>query len=148
MMKIAVIGPHGYIGRHLCRHLFSAGVVVVPVSSSDGSGIHPHTGRLPDDFVLPSGIDCVVYLAQSPRVREGRAAAVHLLNVNLISAVQIAAAACATSVRRFVYASTGNVYRSSFEPLTENAARSSTDWYALSKIQTEDALNLYATASR
>jgi nucleoside-diphosphate-sugar epimerase len=145
-MKIAVIGPNGYIGRHLSRRLLADGSAVVPISSRDGSGIDPETGRLANRFRLESDIDCVVYLAQSPRVRDGHAAAVHMLNVNVVSATQVAAAACDARVRRFLYASTGNVYRPSFEPLQETSPRGGGDWYALSKVQAEDALNLFRDA--
>jgi UDP-glucose 4-epimerase len=141
-MTILVIGSTGYMGRHLMAGLVASGVSVVGASSSDGTGIHPDTGLLPDGFVIAEGVDTVVYMAQSPRYRDPGQAS-HVLAVNVMSSVRAAVAARKAGVRRFIYVSTGTVYAPSFDPLTEDAPVRGADWYSLSKIQGEQAVQMF-----
>jgi len=67
----------------------------------------------------------------------------HLLSVNCVAAVQAADAARRADAKRFVYASTGNVYGPSFAPLTESDRVRRDNWYSLSKLMAEEALGLY-----
>ena len=85
----------------------------------------------------------VYYLAQSPRYRQTPEQSAHLFAVNCVAATQAAEAARRAGVNRFIYASTGNVYQSSFLPLAETAPVRRDNWYALSKVMGEDALALY-----
>jgi nucleoside-diphosphate-sugar epimerase len=141
-MTTLVIGSTGYMGRHLMAGLAAAGLPAAGASSSDGTGIHPDTGLLPDSFAVPAGTGAVVYMAQSPRYRDPEQAS-HVLAVNVVSAVRAAVAARKAGVRRFVYVSTGTVYAPSFEPLTESAPVRGADWYSLSKIQGEQAIQMF-----
>jgi nucleoside-diphosphate-sugar epimerase len=70
----------------------------------------------------------------------------HLLAVNVGAAVQAAQQARAIGATRFIYASSGSVYAPSFEALTEACPVRRDDWYALSKVQAEEALALFARA--
>lgn len=141
--KNLIIGSNGYIGRFLLKELRDLDQEVICISSGEDSGISLDTGLFSSDFSLPSDIDTVYYLAQSPRYRDMPQQSPHLLSVNCISAVQAAEAARKAGVRRFIYASTGNVYEHSFLPLSEKAPVNRRDWYALSKVMAEDALDLY-----
>jgi nucleoside-diphosphate-sugar epimerase len=143
-MKALVVGASGFIGRHLCAGLAARRHQVLALSSRDGSGIDAATGLFPSTFSLPQGLSTVYYLAQSPRFREGAAAAGHLLAVNVVSAVNCAVLAAQAGATSFIYASTGNVYAPSHAPLSERSPVARTDWYALSKLQAEEALMLLA----
>lgn len=103
----------------------------------------PASGILSDGFDLPAGTECVVYLAQSPYYRQMPEKASHLWGVNVLSAMKVAELARHRGVRRFIYASTGNVYSPSFSPLSEGDSLRRDDWYALSKIHAEEGLGLY-----
>ena len=142
-MKVLIIGSGGFIGRYLLHHLVSQEIEVVGVSSADNNGIEPHTGILSAQFSIPPGTEALIYLAQSPHYRQVPEMAHHLLNVNLVSAVKVADMARQAKVKRFIYTSTGNVYAPSFQPLAEDAPLSRNNWYALSKIQAEEALALF-----
>lgn len=142
-MKVFVIGSNGYIGRHLLNNLLCKGVDAVGLSSKDGTGIDPVSGILSNDFVIPSGVSSVVYLSQSPYHRNIDLAP-HVLAVNALSAVKAAAASRIAGVKRFIYISTGTVYSPSFEKLSENSSISASDLYTLSKIQGEQAIQLYS----
>ena len=138
-----IVGAKGYIGGHLAHHYETAGVDVVKISSSEPGGINPETGLLPDNFEVPQGVDTVFYLAQSPRHRQAPDMATHLLSVNVLSAIQMASVAHRAGVRKFIYASTGNVYAPSFLPLREDAPLRRDNWYSLSKVHAEEALGLF-----
>lgn len=141
-MTTLVIGSTGYMGRHLMAGLAAVGVPTTGASSSDGTGIHPDSGLLPDSFGVAAGTGAVVYMAQSPRYRDPEQAS-HVLAVNVVSAVKAAVAARKVGVRKFIYVSTGTVYAPSFEPLTESAPVRGADWYSLSKIQGEHAVQMF-----
>lgn len=142
-MKVLVIGSGGYMGRHLVERLGIRGADIVALSSSDGSGIDPVSGLLPEDMAFPSGTDSVVYMAQSPRYRQVPEGAAHVLLVNAVSAVRAAVSARRAGIRRFVYVSTGTVYAPSFSPISEDAAVRRDNWYVLSKLHAEEALALF-----
>lgn len=141
-MSILVIGSSGYMGRHLVQGLKTRAIANQGISSSDGSGINPYTGLLAEDYCVPRGTTTVVYMAQSPRYREP-AQASHVLSVNVLSAVRAAVAARTAGVKRFIYVSTGTVYAPSFHPLAEDAKVFPADLYSLSKIQGEQALQMF-----
>lgn len=145
-MRALIVGAGGFVGSRLASALEAEGVEVVRSSSRDGTGIRPDTGFLPGDFAVEPGTDVVVYLATSPLHREGSRGASHLFAVNVTSAVVCAEAARRAGVRRFIYTSTGNVYEPSFAPMPETARLRRDDWYALSKVQAEEALSLFRPA--
>jgi len=142
-LKVLIVGSGGFIGTRLRIFLQAEGFQVCGASSADGTGIDPHTGLLPDDFTVASGTNAVVYLAQSPYYHKVPESFSHLLNVNVTSAVMVAESARKAKVRRFIYASTGNVYEGSFASLSESSPLRRDDVYALSKIHAEEALSFY-----
>jgi UDP-glucose 4-epimerase len=142
-LKILIIGAQGFVGARLRKHLEARGASVVAVSSRDGSGLCAASGLLPETFRVADGVEAVVYLAASPRFREAPASAAHIFSVNALSAITAAEQARRAGAKRFVYASTGNVYAPSFAPCAEDAPLRRDDWYALSKVQAEEALALF-----
>ena len=142
-MNVAVIGAGGYLGRHLCTKLEQEGTAVLRYSAGEANGICGRTGLLSEGFAFPPDLDAVYFLAQSPYYRQIPEHCAHLVSVNCVAAVQAAEAARRVGVKRFVYASTGNVYTPSFEALTEDAPVRRDNWYSLSKVMAEDALALY-----
>lgn len=144
-MTIGIVGATGFLGAHLSRALASDGIPVVPISASIG-GFDLSTGILAD-ALLPAGqLDAVVYLSQSPHYREVPQQAPHLWGVNVVSALKAAEWARRSGARRFVYASSGSVYQPAFTAFHEDDPLRRDNWYALSKVQAEEALGLYAGA--
>ena len=143
-MRVAVFGANGYVGTRFCRDARRRGDSVISYSLSDG-WIDADTGIVSADLRLPDDLDGVLYLAQSPRYREAERALWHMQAVNAVAPARIAALlAQSRPGARFIYVSTGTVYDRSFAPLTEEAALNRGDAYALSKIQGEEALTLFA----
>jgi len=142
MTTVVVIGANGYIGRHVVAYMKAKSINVIALSSRDGSGLNPQTGVFPASFAFEENVDSVIYAAQSPQYRNVPDAAWHLLAVNSVAPVQVAMAAERAGAKNFVYLSTGNVYKSSYEPLKETDEVLGTHWYPFSKIQGEQALLL------
>ncbi len=142
-MRALLVGSNGYMGRHLMDGFAAKGVDRLGLSSANGSGIDPATGMFPTDFSISPGTSVLVFLAQSPRYRQVPEEAAHVLAVNSLSAVRAAISARAAGVGRFIYVSTGTVYAPSFSPLDEDAPVRRDNWYALSKLHGEEALNLF-----
>ncbi|MEI8394535.1 MAG: NAD(P)-dependent oxidoreductase [Rhodospirillaceae bacterium] len=143
-MKVAVFGARGYIGSRMCARLKEAGDEVFARSSSDG-WIDSETGVVNPDLTVPPGLDALYYFAQSPHYRQGPAMLWHCSAVNVTAPVRLAALLAETNPgARFIYLSTGTVYRSSFEPLSESAPLNRANGYALSKIQAEEMLALFS----
>ena len=142
-MKVAVFGSGGYIGRRLAARLRTDGAEVIAYSSGHGGIFDPLTGVLQPKVEVPAGTACVIYLSQSPRFRQMPGEAGHLWGVNVVSAIRVATLARQSGVRRFIYASTGNVYEPSFDLLREDSALRRDDWYALSKVHAEESLDLF-----
>ena len=142
-MKILIIGSKGFFGSRLSNYLKKRNVGVQGFSSSDGNAIDPQTGNLSDTFSIPEGTGAVIYLAQSPYYHRVPEMFPHLVSVNVASAVKAAELSRRAKVKRFIYASTGNVYAPAFQPLPETAPVRKDNWYALSKVMAEEALSLY-----
>lgn len=140
-MRAVIVGAGGFIGRALSEYLRQLGWNVHDVSSSRGNGIDKVSGLLPGEFRIEEGTDVVFYLAQSP-VQALPAGATHMLSVNVLSAVRAATAASTAGTRRFIYASSGTVYASSFSRISEAHPVRRDNWYVLSKLHAEEALNL------
>ncbi len=142
-MKVVIIGSNGFIGRFLQDFLKTKGIEVQSFSSCEEGGIDFETGMLSDTFEISGGTNAVVYLAQSPYYHQLPEMSWHLWNVNMVSAIKAAQIAHRSKVKRFIYASTGNVYIPSFEPLSETSPLRRDNFYSLSKVHAEESLSLY-----
>jgi nucleoside-diphosphate-sugar epimerase len=142
-VKVAVVGAGGFIGTVLCRRLAAKNVKVLAVSSK-APEFDGESGLLDHALAADAEVTAVVYLSQSPRYREMPEHQPHLWSVNVLSAIRAAEWARRCGARRFVYASTGNVYAPSFDPHRENDPVRRDSWYPLSKMHAEEALTLHA----
>lgn len=153
MTKVLVTGASGFVGQHLCGHLARAGFVVEGTSRSahqdDGSGtVRFHqTGDLGDQvdwMPILQGVDCVVHLAARVHVMRETVddPVAEFRRVNVRGTEQLALAAAAAGVRRFIFLSSIKVNGES----TSNGAfrhddvPSPTDPYAVSKLEAENTV--------
>jgi len=145
---IAVIGAEGFVGRHLCRALTKGGAEVYgfdlpPQAPWSHERYHYQSlDVLTGNIDLPEHCTALIYLAQSPFYREFPARAGNLFGVNTTGVARVGEAFLRTSGRRFLYASTGNVYAPSLESLGEAAPLRRDDAYAQSKLGGEDIVRL------
>jgi len=93
---------------------------------------------------LPPRVDVIVHLAQTNlQVPEH---ANEVFQVNTVSTQRLADYARTAGVSRFIFTSSGNVYRKSAAPFLESSQRDPRDFYALTKIFSEDLLKVYSDA--
>jgi UDP-glucose 4-epimerase len=145
-----VTGAGGYVGFFLCRRLVETGNEVTGLClaeqaemlSTTGCKVYVHDLGSRDEIELKP-VDAVIYLAQSPFYRNMPEKAYDLFDVNVCGLVKAADFARKAAVQKFIYASTGSVYRPSFGPLKEDSPVRDDDFYVLSKITGERLMDLY-----
>ena len=103
---------------------------------------HDLTDDLPD--TVPSAIDAVVHLAQSPAYRDFPEGAPDVFAVNVASTFALLDYARRASARSFVLASTGGIYDLSPTPIDEDAALAPSSHYFRSKYAAEVLMESYA----
>ncbi len=141
-----IVGAAGFIGRHLTATLSKGGwrcigcdLVTQP---PDWPGEYRQVDLRRGDPQVPEGCDVVIFLAQDPSYRVLDSRTPELFAVNSLAPMRWALAGADRDCRLFLYASTGSIYRPSFEPLDENAPLHRNGAYALSKIMGEECLAL------
>lgn len=143
-MKVAIFGAAGFLGKFLGKSLREREIEVVGYDINEleeDSFPLKKLDTTKDKIDIEEGTDIVFYLSQFPFT--GEAYRKELIDVNFYGAIRVAEEAIRKGSRRFLYASTGNVYESSFKELREDWPTKGEDFYALSKILTEETLYLY-----
>ncbi len=140
-MRILLTGATGFIGSHLRRELTAAGHDSVCVTRSARPADRPDARCewIQIDLAQPpatppvTGIDAVIYLAQSRAYREFPAKAREMFAVNATSLLAVLDWARTEPVRAFVYASSANVYPPSATLLRESTPLGPESFYGRSK---------------
>jgi nucleoside-diphosphate-sugar epimerase len=147
-MKIIVTGANGFIGRNLVQHLCASHDVFAVVRTPDQAlqrnaarSIVMDLEQPIDEKALPVAA-AIVHLAQAnvpfPESAD------RLLAVNTISTHQLLKYARRVGVRRFVLASTGDVYGNRVGPSRESDWPAPASFYAVSKRAAEMLANAYS----
>lgn len=152
MATVLVTGANGFVGRALCRRLFSEGYHVKgTIRNAEAAG------NLPDGVVaLPltispvtpwvrflDGVDTVVHLAARVHVMHDMVSDPLALyrNLNVASTERLARIAAAAGVRRFIFVSSVKVMgEESVVPYSEEVSPSPRDPYGVSKWEAEQEL--------
>lgn len=151
-MDILITGANGFIGHNFCRNLLLRDTFKVCGVDIEESSLK-HTSfdfrkldiREPGfENKLPDNVDVVVHLAQSPLYREFPGGADDMLKVNVNGTFRLLEWARKTGVRKFIFASTGNVYTHSAELLTESHACRAGSFYAATKLSAEQITEQYS----
>lgn len=151
-MRVLVTGAAGFIGRPLVAalagELYAASVCSVVRTRAPGVAGHMvaadlsspgWTAAIPDET-----FDIVVHLAQSRHFREFPARTTDIVAVNVGATVELASWAVTHGVRRFVFASTANVYGTTAGLLGEDEVCRPQGMYAASKRSAELLLEPFA----
>ncbi|WP_378144157.1 NAD-dependent epimerase/dehydratase family protein [Cnuibacter sp. UC19_7] len=147
-MRIAVTGASGRVGRAVAAELVSRGHEVVGLDlvppRTPLDGVEYLVGDLSDLPVADprlAGVEAVAhlgaYMSWSPADAE------RILAANTDATAHLVRALEGSAVRRFVLASTGEVYPENapqYQPLDEDHPRLPTTWYGLSKVLAEEVV--------
>lgn len=92
---------------------------------------------------LPSGIDCIIHLAQSTQYRNFPEGAEDMRRVNIDATCELLEWARMTGVKQFIFSSTANVYGKSNEQLTEAHVTQPESFYGATKLAAEHLAKQY-----
>ncbi len=145
--KILVTGGAGFIGSHLVEKLLDLGAEVTVIDTMlCGNKIAHLQGRknlsvheldvndIPGIKPLFKGQDMVFHLAAVVGVEETQDEPVKLLNVEVVGTSVIIALAAENKVKRFIFASSSEVYGDSAKPMVEEGPYNPKSTYALTKL--------------
>jgi len=154
-MKILVTGGAGYIGGTAAEALLHAGHSVTVYDSlvtghqqavpNGAAFVH---ADLADNATLnktfaDGSFDAVLHFAAFIEAGESMTDPGRFYQNNLINSISLIEAAVGAGVKRFVLSSTAAVYRSSDEPLSEEAPLGPTNVYGHTKLMIEQVLDWY-----
>jgi UDP-glucose 4-epimerase len=153
-MTVLVTGVTGRIGRNLAGSLLAGGRpvrgLVLPddpgLAQAQAAGVECVTGDLINPAAVAAaleGVDAVVHLGAA-MLFGSDAVNQTVLNSNIHGTYELAHAAAKTGVRRFVFASSDEVYPSlhaKYLPIDESHPREPYSFYGYTKLSGEDLLH-------
>ena len=149
-MDILLAGASGFIGGYVRKalsqthHVFALSRGVSPGHEQGVDWIRVDLDQAAQNLPLPRKVDAVVYLAQSRHYREFPEKAWPIFNVNVQALMVILEYARQCGAKRFLFASSANVYKRSKRRITEQSALQPTSFYARSKLIAEILIESYA----
>ncbi len=124
-MNILIFGANGLLGQNLVKRLSENHYVYAAVRNNNKiinteniNTIEIDLANI-DETALPKGIDAIYYLAQSNRFREFPDGTMDMLDINIYAPAKLANWAQKNGVKKFIYTSSGGVYKNPTEPVHE-----------------------------
>lgn len=146
-MRVLVTGGAGFIGSHLVEKLIDLGATVCVIDTmlcgnkiaglTEGNNLSVHRLDVTDiQAIAPlfKGQDMVFHLAAVVGVEETQDEPVDLLNVEVIGTSNVISLSAMNKVKRFVFASSSEVYGDSVKPMVEEGPFNPKSTYALTKL--------------
>jgi UDP-glucose 4-epimerase len=151
--SVLITGSSGLIGSELLKQLRTQGIESYALRRQKQQ-VREGNDSLIDldlsgDFStgsFPSSIETVIHLAQSSNFRNFPAKAKDIFNVNVRSTAKLADFAINSKVKRFIYASSGGVYKFNSSLIGDKSNMDSTKnlgFYLATKLMSETLLSQY-----
>jgi len=154
MLKVLVTGAGGFIGSHLIRSLLLESSYFIYALVREKPSSFSENDRLKfiycdlssADFAdsLPDNIDIVLHLAQSTNYRKFPEKSNDIFAINIQSTYKLLEWSRTSGVKRFLFASSGNVYRASNMPLSEDDICEPSEFYGKTKYIGELLVSSYS----
>jgi nucleoside-diphosphate-sugar epimerase len=152
LSQILVTGASGFIGSNLIGQLITQkDMTIYGISRKNNELRSPNYKHIPIDIsepgwtqFIPGGIDVVVHLAQSYHYREFPDGAQDMVRVNIDATAELLDWVRSNGVKRFLFASTGNVYAPSQEAHQEKDVCEPQNMYEVTKLCGEMLVKQYA----
>lgn len=144
-MKILITGARGFIGRHLVSGLSQCCDAQIFALDIKGENKKENLCEsLSADMaipgwteIIPGSMDVVVHLAQSLRYRDFPEGADDMVRININATFELLEWCRKNYVKKFIFSSTGNVYRPSKNLLGEDHPCEPATMYAATKLSAE-----------
>lgn len=152
-MNILVTGANGLLGKALLNILRLEHKIYAIVGKNSILEEKKNLSVLEMDLAdldvneLPKNIDVIYYLAQSNHFREFPDKALDMLSVNVYTPLKLALWAKQRGIKKFIYTSSGGVYKHPTEPVQEDFkinANGRNGFYLDSKLSTEILLRNFS----
>ncbi len=150
-MNILVTGANGFIGSNLIRKLAAAsGTTVFACMRTDDGTLINNVKKIISDFsaddfenTLPNNIDCIIHLAQSKHYRNFPEKTKEIFKVNVASTLSLLQWGLKNSIKKFIYFSSGNVYKPQNKLMSETDELGAFSFYGSTKIMAEELCKSY-----
>ena len=151
MEKILISGATGLLGYDLIQNLSSNYEVFKLVKTFDttlgkNQIVHNFLGEF-DETILPRKIDYIFHLAQFRDFKNFPQNSSEIFRVNTFSTLDLINYGLKSGVKKFVYASTGGLYKGLSFPISETDTIKKTeelDFYCASKLSSELLISSYS----
>jgi len=148
-VRILLTGATGFVGRHLLPLLAERHEVIAlgrTRPDADVAWVERDLAAPWDEAGLPDRVDAVIHLAQSEHYKDFPDRADDIYAINVASTFGLLDWARRTGARRFVFTSTGGVYGSGDDRMTETDPVSMIGFYVRSKYAAELMVGGFAGA--
>ncbi len=151
-MNVLITGSSGFIGSHTIQQLRQHAHITVyaltrskhVIEQKNSVAIYTNLSDANFETQLPASIDCIVHLAQSDAYREFPEKANAIFDVNLNATQRLLNWAYKNKVKKFIFASSGNVYKQQNKLLNETDVCQPEGYYGASKYAAEQLVKAYS----
>jgi UDP-glucose 4-epimerase len=152
MTKVLITGSSGFIGSWLIKDLFlqNSDFYIYALTRKETYSPYENLVYIKSDLTnpnftddLPEGIDLVMHLAQSNNYRLFPEKVFDIFDINIASTQKLLEWSRKTFVKKFIFASTGNVYARKNTHLIESDICFPEDYYGRSKLIAELLVGSY-----
>lgn len=152
MTNILITGSSGFIGTQLIKDLLStdSNINIYALTRNKNYKNKKNLTYINCDLtqsnfieVLPHNIDIVLHLAQSNNYRSFPDKVFDIFDINIVSTQRLLEWSRINLVKKFIFASSGNVYSRKDDLLSENDVCLPNDYYGKSKLIAELLIDSY-----
>jgi UDP-glucose 4-epimerase len=139
--KVLITGANGFIGANLVKYLLKKDEFEI-VSITRDQGFDLSTPNW-TERIGNQKIDIVIHLAQSMHYRDFPGGAKDMFAVNVASTLDLLDWSYRNSIKRFIFSSTGNVYKPAQNVVDEDSICQPSSMYAATKMNAENLILQY-----